>query len=293
MVRYLLSGSGLTLYEAGEVDVTGVGVDDLERVQDPADPLNAEYRTGDRLSVDYIGFNVNVPPFDDPKVRQAFAMAIDREQIARAIFKDAIPVANSILMPGLAAYTPENQAPMFDPERARQLLAESKYGGPEGLPEITLAESGAGATAGPATAAIIEMWRQNLGVEVQIEQAEPATFFQNIDQGIYQMFLLGWVMDYPDEEDILNIHFDSESPNNNTGYSNPEVDRLLREALTESDPQRRIELYRQAERIILEDVPWFPLFYGRFHALVKPYVQDYLIPPAIVPRLRFVELTSP
>ena len=291
-VRYELLGSSITLYEAGELDVAGIALDDLERIQDPADPLNAEYRSGSRLSMDYLGFNTNTEPFDDPLVRRAFAMAIDKEQIARAVFQDAIPVANSIVMPGLAAYSEQVQAPLFDPEQARQLLADSSYGGPEGLPEITLAESGTGATAGAGTSAILEMWRQNLGVDVQIQQAESATFFQDVDQGRYQMFTLGWIMDYPDEEDILNIHFDSESPNNNTFYSNPEVDALLREALTEPDSARRIELYQQAEQLILDDVPWFPLFFDRFHALVKPYVNNYLIPPAIVPRLRFISLTS-
>ena len=291
-VRYLLAGSSITLYEAGDVDVAGVALDDLQRIQDPADPLNAEYRSGDRLSLDYIGFNTNSPPFDDPLVREAFAVAINKEQIARVIFQDAIPVANSIIMPGMAGYNAAAQGPLFDVERAQQLLRDSSYGGPDDLPEIRIAESGTGATSGPGTAAIVEMWRDNLGVDVEIEQAEAATFFLDVAQGRYQMFLLGWIMDYPAEDDILNIHFDSDSPNNDTFYSNPEVDSLLREALTEPDEQRRIELYQEAEQIILDEVPWFPLFFGQFHALVKPYVKDYLIPPAVVPRLRFVSLDA-
>ena len=289
-VTYLLAGGGITLYETGEVDVAGVALDDLEGIQESTHPLNPEYRSGERLAVDYIGFNVNSPPFDDPKVREAFARAIDKDQIVRAIFKDAFPAANSIVMPGLAAYDSEARAPEFDPALAAQLLAEAGYPEGEGLPPIILAESGAGATSGPATGAIIEMWRQNLGVEVEIQQAETATFFQDVQQGRYQMWLLGWIMDYPDEEDILNIHFDSESPNNDTGYSNPEVDALLREALIEQDPQQRIDLYREAEQLILDDISWFPLFFSRFHVLVKPNVTDYLIPAAIVPRLRFINL---
>jgi oligopeptide transport system substrate-binding protein len=292
-VRFLLAGSGITLYESGDVDVTGVGLDDLERVQDPADPLNEQYRTGERLVVDYLGFNTSSPPFDDPNVRRAFAMAIDKEEIASAIYNDAIPVANSIMMPGLPAYNEQAQAPDFDPDQARQLLEDSQYGGPEGLPAISIAESGTGATAGEGTNVMIEMWRDNLGVDVEIQQAETATFFQDVDQGRYQMFLLAWIMDYPDEENLLNIHFDSESPNNNTFYDNPDVDQLLRQALTEPDRTRRTELYQQAEQQILDDAPWFPLYFGRFHALVKPYVQNYEIPLSIVPRLRYINLTPP
>ncbi|MDP3768616.1 MAG: ABC transporter substrate-binding protein, partial [Dehalococcoidia bacterium] len=260
-VRYLLTGSAIVLYEADDVDVAGVALDDLERIQDPADPLHSEYHNGTRLAVDYIGFNTNAPPFDDLQVREAFARAIDREQIARVVLQGALPVANSILMPGMDAYDPNAAAPEFDPELAQQLLADSEYGGPEGLPALTLAQSGAGATTGPATQAVVEMWRDNLGVDVQVEQADASTFFQDVDEGRHQMFLLAWIMDYPDEENLLNIHFDSESPNNDTFYSNPEVDALLREALTETNEQRRVELYQQAEQMILADVPWFPLFF--------------------------------
>jgi len=291
-VRFLLAGSGITLYESGDVDASGVALDDLERIQDPAEALNAEYRSGSRLLLDYLGFNTNAPPFDDVKVRQAFAMAIDKDEIAAALFKDAIPVADSIVMPGMPAYNAQAQAPQFDPDAARQLLAESSYGGPEGLPSITLAESGTGATAGEGTTAMIEMWRDNLGVDVQIQQAEAATFFQDVDEGRYQMFLLAWIMDYPDEENILNIHFDSESPNNNTFYSNPQVDQLLRDALLNADPQERIQQYQQAEQIILDEAPWYPLYFGQYHVLIKPYVQNYLIPASIVPRLRFVTLAA-
>jgi ABC-type transport system substrate-binding protein len=291
-VRFLLAGSGVTLYESGEIDVTGVALDDLERVQDPSEQLNAEYVTGNRLSLDYIGFNTTSPPFDDPNLRRAFAMAIDKEQIARVVFKDAIPAAHSIIMPGLPAYNENARAPEFDAAAARQLLAASRYGDDllSGAMTVAIAESGTGASSGPGTAAIVEMWRDNLGIEVEIEQAETATFFQDVATGRYQMFLLGWIMDYPTEDDLLNIHFDSESPNNDTFYSNSQVDDLLRSALLETDEQQRIEKYQQAEQILLDDLPWVPLFFDRYHALVKPYVKDFLFPSAIVPRLRFVSL---
>jgi len=292
-VRYLLTGNSITLYESGEIDVAGVALDDLGRVQDPAEDLNADYRSGERLALDYLGFNTNSEPFNDPLVRQAFAMAIDKEQIASAIFKDAIPVANSIGIPGMPAYNPDALAPQFDAERARQLLEDSSYGGADGLPHIVFAESGTGATSGPGTVAIIDMWRENLGVEVEIQQAETATFFQDVASGKYQAFILGWIMDYPDEENLFNLHFDSASANNDTFYNDPEVDTLLRDALKQTDQQQRIQLYQQAEQIILDDVPWFPLFFDRYHLLVKPYVQNYLVPSAVVERLRYITLSQP
>lgn len=291
-VTFLLSARSLTLYETDEVDISGVGLDDLERVQDPADELHDEYRTGRQLSIDYLGFNTKAPPFDDPKVREAFARAIDRRQLARVVLKGAVDVANGIIMPGLPAYDREALVPAFDPERARELLEESKYGGPDGLPQITLAQSGTGATSGESTAALVEMWRQNLGVEVELQQAETATFFEQVQEGRYQMWLIGWIMDYPLEDNLLNLHFDSASENNDTGYSNPEVDRLLRRALTVENEQERIELYQQAQRLIMQDLPWVPLFFGRYHVVVKPYVRGYTVPSGVVPRLRYISLAN-
>ncbi|HEY7465709.1 MAG TPA: peptide ABC transporter substrate-binding protein, partial [Dehalococcoidia bacterium] len=95
----LAGGSTLTQYENDELDVAPISVNDIERVLSPRDPLNKDYKSGKNLSVYYIGFNVAQPPFDDPKVRQAFAMAMNRDQIVRVVLKDMLPVANSFMMP--------------------------------------------------------------------------------------------------------------------------------------------------------------------------------------------------
>ena len=284
----LSGGSSLVEYEDGDIDITGVGLDDLERIQDPADELNDEYVQVPRMSIDYIGFNTNVPPFDDVKVRQAFSLAVDRAKIAEVILQDAIPVANGILMPGLPGYTDEVKTYPFDPERARQLLSESQYA--NDMPEITLAESGAGGTVGPTTEAIIQYWQDELGITVEIQQAESGTFFDDIDQGRYQMFHIGWIMDYPDPEDILDILFHSESRQNNTRYSNPEIDAKLEQARVEADPEARIALYQEIERSLVEDAAWLPLFYDVGHLLIKPYVTGYDLPPIVVERFRDVQV---
>jgi ABC-type oligopeptide transport system substrate-binding subunit len=88
VVYNLAGGSSLTQYENGEIDASGIGLNDIERVQSSRDPLSKEYVTGQNLSISYIAFNAKVAPFDDPKVRQAFAMAIDREQITRVVLKN-------------------------------------------------------------------------------------------------------------------------------------------------------------------------------------------------------------
>jgi oligopeptide transport system substrate-binding protein len=290
-VEFLLAGgSVLTMYENGDIDVAPVGVDDIERILEPTDPLHDEYVSGDRLAVDYVGFNTSAPPFDDPKVRQAFAQAIDREKIAEVILKGVIPVASGLVPTGISGYENPALTLTYDPEGAQQLLAESTYEGPENLPLITLAESGGGATVGPTAEAIVEMWRQNLGVEVEIQQAEAATFFSDIDEGRYQMFHVGWILDYPDPQNVLDILLYSTSRQNNTRYSNPEVDALLDQARTEEDQEKRFQLYYEAEQLIMGDAPWAPLFFDHTHALVKPYVKDYVFPAIVVPQLRYISV---
>lgn len=288
-VRYeLQGGSALVAYEDGDIDVTGVGLDDLARVQDPGSDLNDEYVQTPRQSIDYIGFNVNVPPFDDPKVRQAFALAVDRQKIAEVILESAVPIATGLLPPGVPGYTTADKTYPYDPDRAKQLLSESKYA--NDMPEITLAESGAGATVGPTTEAIVQYWKDNLGIEVQIQQAESGTFFSDIDEGRYQMFHLGWILDYPDPANVLDQLFHSTSRQNNTRYSNPEIDAKLEQARTETDTEARLALYAEIEKTLLDDAAWMPMFFDVTHALVKPYVKNFEFTPAIVERFRDVQV---
>ncbi|HXH21122.1 MAG TPA: peptide ABC transporter substrate-binding protein [Dehalococcoidia bacterium] len=284
----LAGGSALTQFENNEIDVAGISINDIERVRSPRDKLNPLYRTAPSLSIDYIGFNTKTAPFDDPKVRQAFALAIDREQIAKVLFKDMVPVANGFLPAGSPGYNPNSKGPEYNPERARQLLQESKYAGR--LPPITFTEAGAGATAGLDTQAIIEMWKQNLGVEVRIAQTEVAAFFDDLDRGNLQLFSSGWIMDYPDPENVLDLLFHSRSRQNNTRYENPEYDALVERARTEQNVERRLALYREAEQILLRDLPWVPLTFGVQHFVVQPHVKGYDPRAMIIPRLRFVTI---
>jgi len=292
-VTFLLAGGNvLTMYENNEIDVAGVGVADIDRVQDPTSDLHAQYMTSDNMAISYIGFNTNVAPFDDPKVRQAFAHAIDRDKIAHVVLKDMLPVAQGIMMPGLPGYNPDGKALSFDPDLAKQLLSESKYGGASSLPAVTITEVGGGANVGFDTQAMVEMWKQNLGVDVQIEQTEAATFFEDVDAGRLQMWVTGWIMDYPDPEDVLDVHFYSQSRLNQARYSNPELDGLLEQARTEQDVSRRMSLYQQAEKIIIDDAVWVPLYNGRDNAVVKPYVKGFEFSPMMIPNLRYVTLTN-
>ncbi len=128
---------------------------------------------------------------------------------------------------------------------------------------------------------------------VNFQRTEFATFLSDLHKRRFQMFEIGWIADYPDPENFLDILFHSESSNNHTNYDSPQVDALLMEARTEIDEARRFELYNQAERLILDDAPWAPLWYsGERYLLVKPNVRDYYQTPLVIPRLRYVYLSN-
>ncbi len=278
------------MYENDEIDVSGVGVNDVERIRDPNEPLNAEYRTGANMSTDYIGFNTEEPPFDDPEIRRAFAMATDRDLITETVLMDILLPAKGVLPPGIAGYDENFDGVPFDPEAARAIIDEK--GGADLFRDVTLLTSGQGAAPSEALAAVTALWEENLGISIAIEQEEFGIFLRDIDQGNFSMFSLGWIADYPDPQNFLEINFRSDSGNNQSGYSNSEVDALFDQADREQDPERRLEIYQEAEQIIVDEEPWIPLYHQKASYLVKPNIQGFEIPPFVIPFLRFVTFTD-
>lgn len=284
----LAGGSALTQYENSEIDISGVGINDIERVRDKNEPLNKEYINKPVLSTFYVAFNAQKAPFDDPKVRQAFSEAIDKQRLTDVILKNVITRADGIMPPGMPGYNKDLKGLPFNATQAKQLLQDSKYAGK--LPPIQFTTSGQGANVGPVDEAIIQMWKDNLGITVEVQQVESATFLADSKKGAYQMWDAGWEADYPDPENFLDINFYSKSQGNDTKYSSPQVDDLLTQARTEQDKAKRTQEYQQAEQIIVNDAAWFPLFYSQTNTLVKPYVKGYEVPGLIIPIFRYVSI---
>ena len=205
--------------------------------------------------------------------------------------------AVGILPPEFPGYNAALEGYQYDPVKASQLLKESKYGADLEMGNaqtIILTTAGSfGSSVGLDLEVILEMWRLNLGIEVQVLQTEFATYLQDLNKRRFEMFQIGWIADYPDPENFLDILFHSESTNNHTAYSNPEVDRLLEQARVEPREDARYDLYQQAEELILKDASWIPLWYsGDRYVLIKSYVHDYRLTQLIIPRLRFVYMTE-
>jgi len=289
-VVYLLwGGVPMRMYERGEIDVTNVYLGDIERVLDPANPLNEELTIIPELSLFFIGFNSAKPPFDDAKVRQAFCYAIDKDKIARLVLKDLVNTADGILPPGMPGYNEDIQGLTFDPESAKQLLAESEYGDASNLPPIILTSSGR-LSVSNLEAALVDMWRRNLGVEVEIRLLEPEKYPYLIMQEKDELFTLGWGADYPDPQNFLDVLFHSGTKDNIGEYSNSEVDALLEEARVEKDVTARMNLYQQAEQMIVNDAACLPLYFDVSYTLVKPYIENLPLTPLWIPRLRYVSI---
>jgi oligopeptide transport system substrate-binding protein len=285
-VEYSLSsGLPLTMYENDQLDIADVPPSEVVRITDPDNPLSREYRIVPELSVQYLAFNIERPPFDDVAVRQAFAHAIDRTKLADLVLEGTGSAAKGILPPGLPDYDPALEGLAYDPERARALLAGSRYGGPGQMPELSLAVSGTSAHMAPTTRALLAMIEDNLGLQITVEQVEWPYFLRDLSQHRYQMFTSGWIADYPDSQNFLDLLFHSASTQNHMGYQASDVDRLLEQARVEADAARRTALYRQAERRIVEDAPWVPLIHGVSFVLVKPYVEGFTSSVGLYPWL--------
>ncbi len=291
VVVELNAGVGINLYETGEIDLTGVSSSDALRVLDPADPLHPDLVSGVSLCTNMVVFDVSKPPFDDLKVRQAFSMAFDRQKFIDVVENDTSLPAMGLYPPALPGFNSKLQGLPYDPQKARQLLAQSKYGGPQGLPAIVYTDSGFGSTAGPDVSALAQMWEQNLGVKITIENIEPDKYLDRVYSGQHgQIFSSGWCADYPDPENFADVLFHSGAQQNLGNYNNPALDALLNQGRTEQDVTKRIQLYQQAEQIILQDAPALFISHPVSYMLVKPYVKGFVLTPIDIPLERYLTI---
>ena len=295
VVMNLAGGQAMAMYENDEIDITRVGLFELDRVLDPSEPLNKDLVIAPPgFTTFYIGFNASEPPFDDPKFRQALSYAVDKDLIANEVLSELVTPAYGILPPGFPGHNPDLVGLEYNPELARQRLSESKYPDAETRPRIVVTVPGTGGSIGLDMEVVIEMWRQELDVEVEIQQVEWATYLQDLNQEKFQAFGgSGWQADYPDPQDFLDILFHTDSVQNHSEYSNPELDAILEQARTEPDIERRVELYHEAEKLIVQDAPILPLWYtGEQYVLIKGHVEDYRVTPMTVPKLRHIKFSG-
>ncbi len=279
----LVATDPMALYETGQVDVVPVFLDYIDEVSDETNPLHLELAITPELSLYYIGFNTAEPPFDDVNVRRAFCRGVDKEHIIEVILRDMVSEAGGILPPGMPGYNEALGGLDYNVEEAKDLIAESKYGDVANLPPITLTVDGYGNNIPSYLGAIIQEWQQNLDVEISVRQVETERLIYNLKQEKDEMFTMGWIADYPDPNDFLDVLFYTGSEVNIGEYDNPSLDALLDQAAVGQDEATRLAMYQQAEQLVVDDAPCVPLWHGTNYILVRPYVKGYQLSAQGVP----------
>jgi len=255
----LWGGVPMNMYETGDIDVAGVSVSYIDKVTDPAWPFYRQMRSVPELSFSYIGFNCSRPPFDDVNLRRAFALAVNKEKIVSVLFRGMLRQADGILPPGLPGYNEGLSGLGYDVARARELIAASRYGSAGRLPPVTITTAGWGGVIPASLEAIIQEWRDNLGVDVRVRQLEPQRYMYHLGEEKDEMFDMGWIADYPHPQDFLDVLFHTGAENNYGEYSNPRVDALLDMAAATTDASQSLKMYQQAEQQLVADAACIPL----------------------------------
>lgn len=212
------------------------------------------------LATYFYRFNTTRKPFDDPRVRRALTAAIDREGIVRRITRGGEPPATAFTPPGIPGYTPP-EGTGHDPELARRLLAEAGFPGGKGFPRATILYNKTELNEQIAVE-IQGMWRRELGIEVELQNQEWATYLKTLDNLQYDIARSSWVGDYNDPNTFLDC-FVTGRGNNRTGWSNARYDALMAQANRTADPARRMALLREAETILVaEENPIAPIYHN-------------------------------
>ena len=239
------------------------------------------------LSLIYVNFNTTKPPFTDPRVRRALAMAIDRSAISQSVYNGAWRPAATLVPSNCGTYIPPaGQA--LDFAAARALLAEAGFPGGKGLPPLPLQVLNDDKE--PKVAETIQaMWQRELGVTITIEPYEQKTWIQNQQTLSHTIGLMGWTADFPDPITFLGL-FTTGNGNNWTGWGNKDYDTLLAQAANTADAAARFALLQKAESLLLTEAPLAPVTFGARTYLIHPAVKNWEPSPVGVHRYQVVEL---
>lgn len=238
----------------------------LERAREPV--LQVQHD----LAVYYLILNTAVPPLDDPRVRRALSLSLDRTRISRDIRQRGEASAYHFTPPGIGGYEPPADL-RYDPEEARRLLAAAGFPAGRGFPVLEFFFN-TSETHRPIAETIQDIWRVNLGIHIQLANQEWKTYLERRQQGQFEIMRAGWIGDYLDPDTFLGL-FLSNSTNNVTAWGDPEYDDLMQRANALPAGQERYALMRQAERILLRESPVIPVFFYNRAFLKHPRVLDW------------------
>jgi oligopeptide transport system substrate-binding protein len=264
------SSAGQKAYEADELDILDMTFFPPVEIDRVRRQHAGEYVSLPRFFTSYVAFCLSRTPFDDPRVRRALALATDRERLADVTLRGyGSPATGGFVPPRMPGHTAGIGLP-YDPEQARQFLADAGYPGGQGFPAVDLMMHSDFLS--PVVSEYLQgQWQEDLGIETRSEAVEWEEFLERLQTAPPHMLIWGWVADYPDPDNFLRLGMSHILPY--TQWDNGDYKRLVEEARRITDQDERMELYRQADKILVEEAPVLPLAYMRSHLLVKPWVR--------------------
>ena len=254
--------TALNLYETGQADII------WDRDFLPSELLDVLAKRPDFHAFHYLGSyfircNVTRPPFNDPRVRKALALTIDKQRLVDKFLRGGQPVASHLVPDGTAHYQAVTGLG-YDPALARRLLAEAGYPGGQGFPPFAYLFAAVGGPAAVNQKIGVElqhMWEEQLGIHAALQQMEKSVYITAQNRLDYDLTGGDWVGDYDDPNTFLDL-FRGNNGNNRTGWSNARYDDLMRQANRQTDPARRAALLQQAESIlVVDELPVIPLYF--------------------------------
>ncbi|MEI6776587.1 MAG: peptide ABC transporter substrate-binding protein [Chloroflexales bacterium] len=273
--------AGLLPYESGEIDWRadqGIPASEIERLR--SDPvLSKQLITVRRPATAFLSPEINKPPFDNLGVRQALQHAIDREAILSVIYQLGEPAYSLISQDQPYAIDPKtypefSSAYTFDPELAKSKLKGTPYEGGKNWPDVTLTLRPVGPTGKLVGEVIQQQLAQNLGFTIKVENPEDSrVFITNVYGGKYQFIFYIWYTDYPDPSNHYNAIYYGPPAKRRFVWKSAEFDKLVDAAAGEQDKAKRADLYIQAERLLLKDAAYIPLYYASAVNVFKPYIK--------------------
>jgi len=263
--------TGLKKYETGDLDTLDITHFPPTELDDVRQRHAGEYVSAPELGSYFLTFDVSRPPFSDSRVRRAFVLASNREAMMAEDFRGQLfPATGGFIPPGMPGHSAGIGLP-YDPDQARRLAAEAGYPNGHGFPTINLLVS-SGPLAPLLCRNLQAQWRENLGVEITWETLEWGEYLDRLDREPPHLFNMGWVADYPDPDNFLRVGIRLY-----VQWQNETYQRLVEEASRVMDQVKRMRLYREADRILVEEAVIMPLAYGRKHLLVQRWVTKYPI----------------
>ncbi len=245
----------------------------------PLDKIPVYREQGDDAYVNspYLGtyyylLNINKPPLDDVRVRQALSMAIDREKLNRTVLHGVNVPAYSITPPDTLGYNPPKLFD-YDVQQARQLLADAGFPDGKGWPGLELTYN-TSESHRKIVVALQQMWKDALNIDVVLSNQEWKVYLDSIDEMNFQIARRGWIGDYVDANNFLDL-FLCGGGNNNTGFCSPRYDDLImRQAPQAKSREERYAIFREAETLLMEQMPIIPIYTYTSNHLVHPSVKD-------------------